>query len=155
MYFESPVAAHYLNFRTVCSTSRILCGCEKEAIPIEGTMRAHGITHKTKLYIVAPPNFDIKNLASLEIERSKKGSSPQEVKAEEAEENKTEDILTEATDAEEVKAEAKTPIQLEFEKKAGVSLFGVWCSVCADIVSLLRGTIAYAFILISEFEELL
>lgn len=91
--------------------------CVKEAIPVEGTMRAHGITHKTKLYIVAPPNFDINGLASLEIERPKKGDNPQEVKAEDVKE----DILTETTDADDVKTEAKTPIQLEFEKKAGVN----------------------------------
>lgn len=107
----------------------------QEHIIVEGTCRARGITENSTVYTKCPPNFDVNNLAPLDIPRQAYAKKAEvEVEGEPAAEPKpTEDILTDSTEAEEDKTEAKTALQIDFEKTAGV-----WHSMHMPNVSGLR-----------------
>lgn len=97
---------------------------QQEHIVIEGTCRARGINHLGTVYTRFPPNFDINNLAPLEVPRETvaDGAAKKEEQATSAavEQKPAEDILTDTTEAEEDKGAPKSAIQLDFEKAAGV-----------------------------------
>ncbi|KAL8425261.1 hypothetical protein Efla_002327 [Eimeria flavescens] len=96
----------------------------QELIVVEGTCRARGIVNESTVYIKYYPNFDLNNLAPLEIPRPPVEAEAKKTGAEPAAEQKqTEDILTATTDADEDKTEPKTALQLEFEKRAGVGFY--------------------------------
>lgn len=93
----------------------------QEHIVIEGTCRARGLNHQSTVYTIFPPNFDINNLAPLEIPRPT-DAGKEKTGGQQGEGAKpTEDILTDSTEASEEKAAPKTALQLDFEKRAGVS----------------------------------
>ncbi|XP_026190726.1 uncharacterized protein LOC34618095 [Cyclospora cayetanensis] len=92
---------------------------------VEGTCRASGIVHGCTVYMKLYPNFDVNNLAPLEAPRTPaagSGDKKQGDEAAEGEQKGEEGLLTESTEAEEVKEAPKSALQLDFEKKAGKSL---------------------------------
>ncbi|KAL8443348.1 hypothetical protein Emed_006872 [Eimeria media] len=94
----------------------------QEQIIIEGTCRARGISHESTVYTKFPPNFDLNNLAPLEIPRQPVDADGKKTEGEtSADQKPAEDILAASTDAEEEKVETKTALQLDFEKRAGKS----------------------------------
>ncbi|KAL8274433.1 hypothetical protein Esti_001593 [Eimeria stiedai] len=126
----------------------------QELIAIEGTCRARGIAHESTVYTKFPLNFDLNNLAPLEIPRQPVDSDGKKADGEtQAEPKPAEDILAASTDAEEEKAETKTALQLDFEKKAGVgkllcsrassSMIPPGYSPSAKDVALLPATVDY------------
>ncbi|CDJ57759.1 myosin light chain 2, putative [Eimeria maxima] len=110
----------------------------QEHVLMEGTCRAQEIGHLGTIYTKCPLNFNINNLAPLEVPREETAAAAAAAgdtaaaqqqqdataaaAAAAAADNKTAaDILTESTEAEEEKGAPKSAMQIDFEKTAGIN----------------------------------